>query len=74
MTRFDLSTSASELRDALEDLQLAWQLTTETWSDEVSRNFARDHLEPIGPAVKKALDGIDHIWHQMEQMRWDCEE
>ncbi len=74
MALFDLDTSAAHLRDAIEELQLAWQQTADGWSDTVSRKFCQQHLEPIGPVVKSALDAIGHMTQQVRQMQQELEE
>ena len=71
--RTDLSTSAGELRDAIEELQLAWRQANEKWNDAVSRSFCQEHLEPIGHAIKTALEGVDHMGQQLGQMCRECE-
>lgn len=73
MATFDFYTSTAHIRDAMDDLQIAWQDTTDDWNDAVSRKFCEKHLEPIGPAVKMALDALGHISQQVRQMQRDCE-
>ncbi len=73
MRQWDLDTSAANLRDALEDLQIAWQQTTEQWEDTVSRKFCETHLEPIGPALKKSLDTVGQMQQLVDQIWRECE-
>jgi hypothetical protein len=73
MATFDLLTGAAHLRDATEELQLAWQQTAEQWNDPVSRKFCQQYLEPIGPSVKMSLDAIGQTGHLIQQMQRECE-
>jgi hypothetical protein len=73
MKPWDLDTSAAQLRDALDELQIAWRQTTDCWQDPVSQKFCETHLEPIGPALKKALDAVGQMQQLVSQMTRDCE-
>jgi hypothetical protein len=73
MKPWDLDTSAAQLRDALDELQLAWRQTGDQWQDPVSQKFCETHLEPIGPAMKKALDAVGQMQQLVNQMTRDCE-
>lgn len=74
MAQWDLYTNAARIRKATEELQIAWQETTEYWSDDVSRTFCERHLEPIGPATKISLDAVSRMQQLMKQIQQDCEE
>ena len=73
MRQCDLDTSAAHLRDALEELQIAWRQTEENWQDSVSQKFCQTHLEPIGPAVKKALEAVGQMQQLVNQAYRECE-
>ena len=73
MRPWDLDTSAAHLRDAMDELQAAWQLTSETWQDEVSHAFCENHLEPIGPALKLTLDAVGRMQQMLNKMQRECE-
>jgi hypothetical protein len=73
MRPWDLDTSAAQLRHALEDLQVAWRQTEDEWRDPVSQKFCETHLEPIGPALKKALDAVGQMRQLVSQMTRDIE-
>ena len=73
MRLWDLDTSAAHLRDALEELQIAWQQTGEQWQDSVSHQFCHTHLEPIGPAVKKALEATANMQQLLDQAYRECD-
>jgi hypothetical protein len=73
MATFDLFTGAAHMRDATEELLLAWQQTTEHWNDSVSQKFCQQYLEPLGPSMKLSLDSIGQIGQSIQQMQRECE-
>ena len=73
MNPSDLYTSATQIRDAFDDLQKAWQDAAEVWNDGVSRAFCENHLEPLGPVVKLALDSMSRMSQLVRDMQRDCE-
>jgi hypothetical protein len=70
----DLHTSAAHIRDAFDDLKTAWLDVSQHWNDGVSRTFCENHLEPLGPLVKLALDALSNMSGQVNQMYRDCSE
>lgn len=73
MRQWDLDTSGAHLRDALDELIIAWQNTTEHWDDSVSQNYCKTHLEPLGPAVKKSLEAVARMQQLLDRAYRDCE-
>ncbi len=73
MRQWDLDTSAAHLRDAMDELQIAWQQTGDYWQDSVSQNYCEKHLEPIGPAVKKSLEAVGQMQQLLSQVYRECE-
>jgi len=73
MRRCDLATGASRIRHALEKLEIAWHEAGTEWNDAVSRRFAANHLEPMAPQVKMALDAISRMNLLMDEVERDCE-
>ena len=57
----DLDTGAVRVRRAYKDLMAAWDEASESWNDELSRAVAEQHLEPMGPVVKAALDAVGRM-------------
>ena len=74
MRSSDLYSSAAHIRDAFDELQKAWLEASEQWNDGVSRSFCQNHLEPLGPVVKLALDSISRMSHLVDHMHRDCDE
>ncbi|MCG8450985.1 MAG: hypothetical protein MI725_15565 [Pirellulales bacterium] len=73
MRPWDLETSAAHLRDAMDDLQIAWQETSDSWQDEVSQKFCENHLEPLGPTLKLTHDAVGRMQQLLNQMQRECE-
>ncbi len=73
MNSSNLYTSAAHIRDAIEDLQTAWLDASQHWNDGVSLSFCNNHLEPMGPVVKLALDSIARMSTLVDQMHRDCD-
>lgn len=74
MKPWDLDTSAAQLRDAMEDLQIAWQHTSDSWQDGVSQKFCATHLEPLGPVIKMALDEVNRMQQLLNHIQRECVE
>jgi len=74
MRAADLHTSAAQIRDAFDDLQAAWIAASEEWNDGVSRAFCQNHLDPLGPTVKLALDSITRMGVLAARMHNECEQ
>ena len=72
MKQFDLSTHAAKLQSALENLQIQWQQTADTWRDNVRIQFAQNHLDPLGPIIKNTIDAIGRMSHVVDQAEREC--
>lgn len=57
----DLDTGAARLVRGLKDLNAVWAEASEDWSDSVSEAVFKDHIEPMGPTVKTALDAVGRM-------------
>ena len=74
MRHCDLDTSVAQLRSALQDLQRAWQVTSESWNDGVSRDFAQQYLDPLTPASQMAVDTVSRMRELVRRIQNECEE
>lgn len=74
MRHCDLQSDAARINKALEDLLIAWQKASDDWSDEVSRRFCEEHLDPLVPSVKTALDAVSRMDLLLRRAQEDCEE
>ena len=73
MRRCDLATSAGRIRHALKNLETVWHEASGEWNDAVSNRFRTQHLEPMIPDVKLALDAISRMDLMMQEVQRDCE-
>ena len=73
MPTTNLSTGAVKIREALEKLEAAWAETSLHWDDSSSHNFEEEHLQPIGPKVRSALNAINRLRDVTMRVRRDCE-
>ena len=74
MRSADLYTSAAHVRDAFVDRAVAWLEASEQWNDGVSRAFCQNHVEPLGPTVKLALDSMTRMGVLVTHMHAECEQ
>jgi hypothetical protein len=49
-----------------------WEETRLVWQDQVRAEFAREHLEPLTPAVATTLGAIDQLAQVLGRVRQDC--
>ena len=73
MRKCDLATGAGRIRHALENLETVWSESSDEWNDAVSRRFREQHLDPMVPRVKLALDAISRMSLLMDEVERDCE-
>jgi hypothetical protein len=69
----DLATGAARIRHALENIEIVWSEASEEWNDAVSRRFREQHLDPLVPRLKLALDAISRMSLLMDEVERDCE-
>jgi hypothetical protein len=73
MRRCDLSTGSGRIRHALENLETVWHDVSEQWNDSVSRRFREQHIDPMIPRIKLALDAVSRMSLLMDEVERDCE-
>jgi len=73
MRRCDLATGAGRIRHALEHLEIVWNESSQQWNDAVSRSFQENHLQPMVPRIKLALDAISRMDLLINEVERDCE-
>jgi hypothetical protein len=73
MRKCDLSTPTGRIRYALERLEIVWNESASQWNDAVSRRFQEQHLEPMLPRLKLAMDAISRMSLLIDEVERDCE-
>lgn len=69
----DLDSGAARIRVGIKDLQRVWEEVSDEWDDEVARAFREEHLEPIVPIVKNALDAVGRMRALLHEAQRDLE-
>jgi hypothetical protein len=69
----DLDTGAARLVRGLKDLHAVWEEASEDWNDSVSAGVFKDHIEPMTPIVKSALDAIGRMRTLLHEAQRDLE-
>ena len=73
MRKCDLATGAARIRHALENIEAVWSDASQEWNDAVSRRFREQHLDPLVPRLKLALDAISRMGLLIDEVERDCE-
>ena len=68
----DLHTGRNRLSRATKELHDQWQETKEVWSDANARDFAKQHLEPLGPQVTLMLTAINRLREVLAKAEREC--
>lgn len=57
----DLDTGAARISRGLKDVLRVWEEASDEWNDSVSEAVFKDHIEPMTPVVKTALDAVGRM-------------
>lgn len=69
----DLDTGAARFNRGLKDLFRVWEEASDEWDDSASRAVFEEHLEPMAPVVKGALDAVGRMRHLLHEAQRDLE-
>lgn len=69
-----MSQGASRLTHTLKTLREQWDAAKEMWSDQVSRDFEKNHLLPLDQQTTTAIRGMEKISEVLRQVRQQCAE
>jgi hypothetical protein len=69
----DLETGSTRIRQAFEQLQLAWEDATAEWDDSAAEAFRAEHLDPVGAIVKNALDAVGRMRSLLHEAQRELE-
>ncbi len=67
-----LSVGKSKLDNAMRELMAAWQKAGEHWDDGMRADFHDQHLAPLHPRVKAAVDAMDKMATITDRARAAC--
>jgi hypothetical protein len=63
---------SARLNHALKTLRERWDDTKGYWSDEVARDFEKNHLAPLETQSNTAIRGMEKLAEVFSKMRHDC--
>ena len=67
-----MSTGSARLNHALKTLRERWDETKGYWSDEVARDFEKNHLISLESQSNTAIRGMEKLAEVFTKMRHDC--
>jgi hypothetical protein len=67
-----MSTGSARLTHALKTLRERWEGTKEHWSDQVARDFEKNHLIPLETQSNNAARGMEKLAEIFAKLRHDC--
>lgn len=67
-----MSAGAARLNFSLKTLRERWDIAKEQWSDNVSRDFEKNHLIPLEQQASSAIRGMEKIAEVLNKVRQDC--
>lgn len=68
-----MSVHSSRLQHALRDLREKWEITRESWDDQVARDFEKNHLDALEHLVKHTMVGMDKLSETLDKIRRQCQ-
>ncbi len=67
-----MSAGAARLNFSLKTLRERWDAAKEQWSDQISRDFEKNHLDPLEQQSESAMRAMDKIVEVLHKIRQDC--
>jgi hypothetical protein len=67
-----MSTGSARLNHAVKTLRERWEETKGYWSDEVARDFEKNHLIPLESQANNAIRGMEKLAEVFARLRHDC--
>jgi hypothetical protein len=68
-----IRTSASNLAEAMKQLKMEWQRTTESWTDIKAREFEQTYLTDMPQHVARAAQVIEELDRMLKKIKAACE-
>ncbi len=69
-----MSSHSARMQHAMKDLRERWDVTTDSWADQVARDFEKNHIAPVEGLVKRAMVGMDKLSESLAKIRKAMEE
>ena len=68
-----IRSSASNLQEAMKQLNMEWQRTKESWSDVKSRDFENTYLADLPQQIARANHVIEELDDILKKIKASCE-
>ena len=72
MKTSELAAAASTLSRTLHKLNEQWLDAGDAWTDDASRSFSKQYLEPLPEQFRLALAAINHLAEIAHEAERDC--
>ena len=72
MRMCDLNSGAIRLSRGAKRLRDHWLEAKEYWNDQNSRDFEKNHLEPLAPEITLPLAAVQRLAEVLEQAEREC--
>ena len=72
MKRADFTTPSANLKEAYDNLEIAWAAAKELWSDDVARNFEDNYMDHVRPAVRATLHAVGRLSNSLQIAVGEC--
>jgi hypothetical protein len=69
----DLTTGATKLRLAMQNLQAIWAETSESWRDATAEALEENYLQVLAPKVKGAMEAAGRLANVMTRAQQELE-
>ena len=69
-----MSAHSSRLQHAHKDLREKWDIARRSWTDQVARDFEKNHLDPLQHLVNSDAHGDGQAVGGAGKIRRQCEE
>jgi len=63
---------AGRLNHCLKMLRERWDETKSQWSDQVTRDFEKNHLLPLEHQTSNAMRGMEKLSEVLSRLKQDC--
>jgi len=67
-----MSASSARLNHSLSTLRERWEETKSHWSDQVARDFEKNHLAPLESQSNSAIRGMEKLSEVLNRLKHEC--
>lgn len=74
MRHCDLISGLGRLRHAAAEMRDAWRAAKSYWTDQVSRDFEKNHLQHLPTEITQAVAAVQELTDLLEQAEKELED